>query len=266
MPSEAALLDKQAVAHAFSRAAPRYDRVASLQRDVFQSLLEPVLATRSPQRLVDLGCGTGVLTQRIAQSQPGAQIVGVDFAAGMLQFAAQHDTQDRIFWVCGDAERLPLAAQSVDAVVSNFALQWCEQFGELFADLYRVLSPGGCLLFTLPGQGTLQELAASWRAADPGHQHVNQFPALQTLKVALMQAGFSTVSLRLQRFQTQYSTVRDLLNELKTLGAHNVNQGRARQLTGKQRLRDLLAAYEGFRLPTGELPASWHVIVGECSK
>src|SRR5215470_7445280 len=64
-----------------------------------------VLRHHEPRTLLDLGCGTGLLTRRIGRALPGASVVGCDFSYGMLQHAAQHGHGDA--WVQGDATRLP---------------------------------------------------------------------------------------------------------------------------------------------------------------
>ena len=64
-------------------------------------------------------------------------------------------------WLVGDAEHLPLASQSVDLVFSSLAIQWCARPHLLFAELARVLRPGGRCLFTSLGPDTLRELRTS---------------------------------------------------------------------------------------------------------
>jgi malonyl-CoA O-methyltransferase len=187
----------------------------------------------------------------------------MDIAPGMLRYAYAKYPEMPLCWVCADAERLPLQAQSVDLIVSNFALQWCEELMPLFTDVRRSVAPGGKLLFTLPGEGTLSELEASWQYADPSHRHVNRFPDINVLAEMAETTGWRVQQLAVHTFQTHYPRLQDLLAELKTLGAHNVNRDRAHQLTGKQRVRDLLAAYECYRRSDGLLPATWQVIVGE---
>ena len=77
-------------------------------------------------------------------------------------------------WLVADAEALPLVNDSVDLVFSSLALQWCYRPDHLFAELARVLKPGGICVFTSLGPDTLRELRAAWAAVD-AHQHVNAF-------------------------------------------------------------------------------------------
>ena len=155
----------------------------------------------------------------------------------------------------GDAEALPLASNSVDLIFSSLALQWCHRTKLLFAELVRVLRPGGRCVFTTLGPDTLKELRASWAAVDE-HQHVNSFlPANALLQDASGQGG---LQLREETYRMEYSKVGELLHELKTLGAHNVNRDRPSGLTGRRALQGMMRAYEDWR-EEGVLPATYQV-------
>tara|TARA_R110000822_G_scaffold226254_3_gene358864 strand:- start:6778 stop:8415 length:1638 start_codon:yes stop_codon:yes gene_type:complete len=263
-------LDKQRVADSFSRAASSYDSVARLQRKVGQTLLDFMpaqltsdqfkLGQRKPTQVVDLGCGTGYFTELLANKYPSAELAGIDLAQGMLDFARTEHTVAAA-WLRGDAENLPLADNSVDLIFSNLAFQWCEQLPVLASEIARVLKPGGVLAFTSLGHKTLFELRDSWAEVDD-YVHVNHF-----LNTVDWRDVFIEVGMDFQHFEASscvfaYRDLRHLTGELKGLGAHNVNMGQNRGLTGREHIRKLVSAYEQFRNPQGELPATWEVIYG----
>ena len=66
--------------------------------------------------------------------------------------------------------------------------------------------------------------------------------------------------------QSEYQTLKQLTKELKGLGAHNVNSGRQTGLTGKQRVRGLIAAYDQQRNQQGVLPATYQTWYGVLEK
>nr|MBP9956780.1 malonyl-ACP O-methyltransferase BioC [Pseudomonas sp.] len=166
------LPDKRQVAASFSRAAASYDSVAELQRAVGAELLARLPAGLAPSRWVDLGSGTGHFSRALAARFPQASGTAVDIAEGMLRHARPLGGASR--FVCGDAERLPLATASHDLIFSSLALQWCADFAAVLAEARRVLAPGGVLAFSSLCVGTLQELQGSWQAVD-GFVHVNRF-------------------------------------------------------------------------------------------
>lgn len=255
---------KKDVAASFSRAAVLYDSVATLQRDVGSQLLsrlghEPGACAS----LLDLGSGTGYFYPDLHRRFPGADYIGLDLAVGMAEFACERFGGEGA-WVVGDAESLPLATSSVDLVFSSLAIQWCHRPKHLFAELARVLKPGGRCVFTSLGPGTLCELRSAWAAVDE-HQHVNTFLPVAELEAAAASLSGISLSLETRNYRMEYQRVGDLLAELKTLGAHNMNSGRPAGLASRKSLQGMLQAYESWR-EGGALPATYEVIFGEVEK
>lgn len=257
-------LSKADIAGSFSRAASGYDSVASLQRDVGERLLQRLEGIQGEVgTLLDLGCGTGYFQPALARRFPRANYIGLDIATGMLDYARRERCKAGC-WVAGDAEQLPLAADSVDLVFSSLAIQWCQRPEALFAELGRVLRPGGVCVFSTLGPATLKELRSAWAAVDT-HPHVNEFLPAAALEQASSGAGQAGLSLECERFCMYYGRVRELVDELKTLGAHNMNNGRQAGLGGRRALAGMVQAYERFReggREAGRLPASYEVYFG----
>lgn len=261
-------LDKQQVARSFSRAASTYDSVADLQRRVGDSLMN-YLPQGPLARVLDLGCGTGHFSPQLLAHYSSAQVIGLDLAEGMAAYAADHHGADNQYWLCGDAENLPLADNSIDLIYSSLAIQWCEDNVSLLAEIYRVLAPGGQFLFSTLGPNTLQELRIAWSAVDD-YVHVNRFVEQSVLVTAAGHAGFDAEAFKAQwveeNITLEYDTLKNLTRELKALGAHNVNQGRPAGLMGKRRMRTFIEAYEEQRSATGLLPATYQVWYGALTK
>ena len=255
-------LDPHAVRESFDRAARSYDRHAVLQHEVEQRLLERVAYFElHPESILDLGCGTGIGSRSLAQQFPTAQVLGLDWSRGMLAQAGPRTNGARnLFRVCGDMLALPLASRSLDLVFSNLAIQWSPDSGDLYGELRRVLRPGGLLLFTTFGPGTLAELRQAWSSVDDG-PHVNEFQDVLEVGDQLVAAGFQDPVLDVERMTLQYRDVLTLMRELKAIGAHNAATSRAGGLTGKGKLHKVLAAYDAFRID-GHYPASYEVVYG----
>lgn len=257
-------LKKQAVARSFSRAASTYDSVAQLQRDVGNRLL-PLLPKKPEDPVLDLGCGTGYFLPMISQATQCQQLLALDLAEGMLTYARAHHGHERLQWLCGDAENIPLADDSVAVIFSSLAIQWCENLEALFAEIARILKPGGCFVFSTLGPNTLCELRQAWGAVDD-YVHVNRFAERHRVDEAIHQAGFKEVQLEQETLTLHYDTLKELTRELKSLGAHNVNAGRPEGLMGKQRIKQFKAAYEAQRNAEGKLPATYQLWYGAIYK
>jgi malonyl-CoA O-methyltransferase len=108
-------------------------------------------------------------------------------------------------------------------------------------------------------------LKTAWSQVD-GKQHVNAFAYFDDYKKAVSSTTLELTVLEVQEKVLYYQKVKDLTRELKTLGAHNMTSHRAMHLTGKQRIKQFLGAYENFRLADGTLPASYQVLFGVLTK
>jgi malonyl-CoA O-methyltransferase len=97
------------------------------------------------------------------------------------------------------------------------------------------------------------------------HQHVNTFLPLAVLAAAARRVPGIAVKLERQALHMAYTRVRDLLDELKALGAHNMNRSRQPGLTSRRALQGMLQAYEAWR-KEGTLPATYDVIFGVLTK
>lgn len=249
-------VNKQDVARSFSQAAATYDQVADLQRRVAETLLAKI-PEKSFSQIADLGCGTGVFTSHLANQFEGSSVYGLDIAEGMLNFARNKFVSPQLKWCCADAEQLPMRSECMDLVFSSLAVQWCSDFQQVCSELKRVLKPGGsCVLATL-GPDTLHELRSAWQQVD-GYVHVNRFLDAQRVTFAAEESGLKCRLWREEIVMT-YTQLRQLTSELKALGAHNVNSGRPKGLTGRQRVEKLKAGYERFRNQEGLLPATYEV-------
>jgi malonyl-CoA O-methyltransferase len=255
-------LDTRWVRRSFDRASATYDASAVLQREVRSLLLERLdLTALAPRVVLDAGAGTGAACRALKTRYPKARVLAVDSALGMLRGAAARRSWFRPFFnVAADAARLPLADGSVDLVLSNFMLPWCEP-DAVFAEFRRVLAPRGFLTFSSLGPDTLKELRTAWAEVD-SHSRVLQFIDMHDLGDALVRAGFIEPVLDVERYTLEYADVRALAQDLKAVGARNATAGRLKGLTGPRKFARMEAAYEVHRR-AGRLPATYEVVFGQ---
>lgn len=255
--------DRRALRRDFDSAATTYDDVAVLQRTVAERLDERLDVMRiQPQRILDLGSGSGTGAKLMTRRYRKAELVQIDLAHAMLHRARRHAPRwfSRQRFIQADARALPLVADSIDLVFSSLMLQWTEQPDEVFAELRRSLRVGGLLIFSSFGPDTLRELRASWAAVDDA-PHVHRFIDLHDLGDALIRAGFEHPVMEMETLCLTYRDCHALMREMQQLGAQNALTGRRRSLTGRRRLSAMIAEYEKFR-DAGRLPATFEVIYG----
>lgn len=252
------ILNKKVIATAFSSAAQTYEPSAFLQREVANRLCDRVrMQALTVEAILDLGSGTGYLTQQLAAQFPQAQLIALDLAWGMLQYAKQR--QADVDYLCADAEALPLASASLDLICSSLVLHWCPDIDKAFSEMQRVLRPGGELLLTTLGPTTLYELQQSWAAVDD-RPHVHSFLDLQALGNGLLQSGWCDIVVDREELYCFYPDVISLMRDLKNIGAHNMHPERRKTLTGKQALQTMMRAYQRFVNEEGLFPATYEVL------
>jgi malonyl-CoA O-methyltransferase len=252
---------KSNIKQAFASAATTYDSVALLQRKVGVSLLQRAEVIGQVDTAVDLGCGTGFLIQELLEQKnlKAQQIVALDIAIPML-----HTTRNKLHnyhsvnYLCADAEYLPFQSKSVDLVISNLSLQWCDELELALCDLKRILKPGGNLFFTTFGINTLHELKSAWKEVDD-YQHVNSFYSAVQLTELLQKAGFKQIELEAKPYTSIYESVWDLMTELKQLGAQTVKEGCSKHLTTKTKMQRMICAYQ-MQDENSLIPATFEVI------
>lgn len=255
------LFNPRHVQAAFNRAAPYYDNAAVLAREVGDRLLEQFDYIKSqPITILDLGGGTGYLTQHLQARFPTATIISVDIAEHMLRQTTNSSQR-----VCGDAMQLPFADNSIDLVVSNLLLPWCNQPEKVFEEVQRVLKSSGLFLFSMFGPDTLGELRASWASVDEA-PHVHLFFDLHDIGDALVRSGLSDPVMQTEWLTFTYPNWQALHRELKHTASINLLQDRRMTLTGKQRGQRFLNELETYRDSEGRLPATFELIYGHCWK
>jgi malonyl-CoA O-methyltransferase len=265
-------IDKRQVRSAFSKAAARYDAAAVLQREVCVRMLEKLDVIKlQPGRVLDVGSGTGWGTRQLGERYPKADVTALDIAIGMLQHARgtsgwwkQLFGAKRESYLCADIEALPVTSGSMDMIWSNLALQWCNDLPATFVELRRALKVDGLLMFSSFGVDTLRELRTAFAGVD-GHSHLSRFADMHDIGDMLVNAGFADPVMEMERITLTYDDVRAVMQDLKSIGAHNATAGRAPGMMGKAAWQRVMENYEKLRRD-GKLPATFEIIYGHAWK
>ena len=164
-----------------------------------------------------------------------------------------------------DMHALPFADNQFDLIFSNQVIHWSESIPTLFRELNRILTPGGCILFSTLGPDTFKELRQSFARVDE-YQHVNTFQDMHDLGDALMSASFDDPVVDMEMLYAHYPSVEDLLRRLKLQGVKNIHPKRHPGLMGKHMWLQFKENMASFKTASGLYPLTYEIIYGHAWK
>ena len=256
----------QGVQQCFDKAATTYQQGALLQRDVahdlHQSLLQRLAADaghiaanvgNQQQVLLDLGCGPGWFHVNLSVSCD--ELIALDLSQAMLTQAKTAGIAKH--YIHADAAAIPLAEKSVDQVFSSLMLQWCEHPQQVFAEIARVLKPGGIFAVSTLVEESMQEFNQAWQQLGQQAPQLAFLPTATVINAA--KAAGLTLHAQQRTYQVFFPDVVSLSREFKQIGA-NYTEQKPVGLGGKSRWQAFANIYEKNRTVLG-LPLSYQVLM-----
>lgn len=247
------------VAARFSRAARTYEVRATIQAEAADRLVALLDGIEDPERILEVGCGTGLLTERLLARFPRAALDALDASEGMLAEARRKlGAKPGVRFVRGDA-RTFRAERPYSLIASSASLHWLAPIGEAVAHLAGLLEPGGRMAGAAMVEGTLRELHQVRRRVAPGKAPRGRLPSDAELRSALLGAG-----LGVEVFETESSAIlcpsaRALLEALRSQGLTGGAVSRAAAPLGRGELRRLVEEYEAAYRGEGGVRATYRI-------
>ncbi|AUW59926.1 SAM-dependent methyltransferase [Sphingobium sp. SCG-1] len=248
---------KERIASAFGAAAAGYEDHADVQRIAALTVadLAALLPLENNARILEIGCGTGLLTREIGKHWPAATLVATDLSEGMVRRAADGAMLAGMFMPM-DGERPWFEGPHFDLILSSLAFQWFDDLETALARLHGLLRPGGSLIFSTMGADSF----SSWRAAHlacDAVAGVPKYPALAGLSEIL--AAYGDAFAFDETYPVNWGTARNLIGHLKGIGAVVPVSNHIPLSAGK--LKHVMAAFEA----AGAWD-SYHVLFGRITK
>ena len=140
----------------FSKKATTYDTHAFIQKEVNNRLLNRLdLIKHDKSNILEIGSGTGELSQDLEQKYPDGNIISMDLSYEMSQVHKKKNYSAKC--VVGNAENPPFQPSTFDTLLSSLTLHWCNIDSNLFLKFSNLLIPNGLLLFSVAGPDTFKE-------------------------------------------------------------------------------------------------------------
>lgn len=257
-------INKQTLSRHFNLAAHTYDEAALMQMHAADKLA--AYLTDTPETILDIGSGTGLMTEKIHAAYNNATLFAIDLANDMLSVAnTRFNPKKNIHNICGDADALPFPDHTFDLLVSNLMLQWSCELTRTLNEIYRVLAKKCAFVFTTLGPNTLHELKTCWDKIDR-KPHVHCFYSQEQWQSHLKKAGFNNITIDKELFTLEFHSPTALMKNLKATGAHNSFTHRQKTLTPKTTLQQLITHYNTFKKNNARVPATFELLYVRCQK
>lgn len=260
-------LDKMLIARNFSAASARYETWALAQAAIAAGLARRLPAGAAPARIVDLGCGTGLLSARLLERFPEAQLTGLDLAPGMIEHCRRlWAGVDRARFIAGDAEDARLVIPGCDLLAGSCTLQWFAQPAETLRRWVRALSPRGHVALAVLVEGSFPELDEACRAALGAPYRGLLLPPPAFAADILRGEGLRVLTDDGEDIAAEYAGAYEALRSFRNIGARL--QGHpGRTLLGITDTRRLLEAYGRAARTREHVTVTYRVryVVGEKS-
>jgi malonyl-CoA O-methyltransferase len=253
------------VEHRFSLAARTYDRWCVVQASVARSLMAYLEGVPPPERILEIGCGTGILTELLCARFPEARVTAIDRSPGMIERArGTRALEGRVTWHVADV--LDLGHGAYPLVASSSALHWVTPLDRAFAKVRGFLERGGYFVGALMLRETLAELHAARERVAPAKAVRARLPAESEVVRAIAAAGLTLEAHRTEVLRTHHESAWALLRSLHEAGVTggDVSSAGARLTRGE--LAALAADYDRNYGAAGGVVASHEVLYARAVK
>ncbi len=235
------LTRKEKIGNSFGEKVAFYNKHAFLQRECAQKLCE-LLPNTKPLKILEIGCGTGFLTEELQKKYPQAKILGIDISKEMVSCCSQKFTgYHNLSFQKLDGESFKLS-EKFDLIVTNLTVQWFQTPSKGLQKLCKNLNNNGRLFFSTLGNKSFQE----WG---------NILNGLNLPSGILPTRNYTGIFYQSEKI-VPYKNAINFLQNLKKIGAHQPREG-YRSLS-QTNLRNACKAFDTAY--QGNI--TWHILYG----
>ncbi|MDF1759290.1 MAG: methyltransferase domain-containing protein [Coxiellaceae bacterium] len=204
-----------AIARCFDKAASTYDSYAHIQRRACRLLLQSLKSlTVSSGPIIDIGCGTGLSTQALAQYYPNQSLTGIDISSGLLQVAIQRLKNQTVILKNSDFDTSSSYHDKYTLMFSNMALQWSNNLSSTLALLKNHLQPQGVIAFSAPLPNTFIQLNYTHKQTLLPHSEIIS---------CLDSSGFELYHTQNKHWIENHKNALAAMRSIKAIGANHTN-------------------------------------------
>ncbi len=231
------IIDKKRVSQNFSRGAKTYDMYAEVQRHMADKLEIFIHGSKKRYNILEIGCGTGIFSQKIVKRFPNSKVDFLDISSAMVEAAKEKlgDKPDFNF-IAEDAENYK-PEKKYDLIFSNATFQWINNQEGLFEHLYSILDYGGKIAFSTFGDKTYLELRESLKSLDPDLKYSQRFFKLSEIR-DIAEKKYRVLAADEDFFMENFSNIMEFLKVIKGIGSNSALSDKKNFTRGKFKALD----------------------------
>lgn len=243
----------------FSACASTYEENARFQKIIADELITLIPQEVKPGPILEIGCGTGLLTRLLIKLFPDSKVHALDLSAAMI---AQNKTRfpSYIHWYTADILHFKSTLQ-FPLLVSNCALHWLESLEEGFRNIYHLTRPGGKLVISMMIDGTLAELHETRKRIAPHKIPPGRLPQTSKVLDTLRKTGFNIPHFESKTHKMHYPSASSFLRILHDTGVTGGAISQAHQPLNRTELNQLIESYEtSYKDENQGVRATYHTL------
>ena len=261
------MIDKKQVKIHFSKNVETYDSYANVQKLMCENLMNYIEQRHCDDNLniLEIGCGTGFLTEMLCRKFPNAKITALDIAPGMIEYADKKLNKYNINFICNDIEECELS-DKYDFIISNAAFQWLNNMQMTLKKLYDSLNYNGSIIFSTFGEKTFQELNDCYKRAseilelDTAFSSIQKFYTINELYelcTNIIGIDKSAVTLNEEMKYEYFDNCLNFLYSIKRVGANGcIKQNRSKP----KLIKKVINIYDKDYRVNNEIVATYHCL------
>lgn len=257
----------KSVAARFSASASTYDRYAAVHLEAAERVITLTKTIPRFKNIGEIGCGTGILTEKLHHLYPTVPLYTFDISEGMIKQARKRlNASNNINWIVGNINDLHPTTWC-DLLVSSSTLQWMVPLDKTFQSVAQLLVDNGHFVFALMIKGTFAELHRARHVIAPDKQVLSQLPDFQEVSQALTKTGFNICHNERKNIQVYYNSASEFLRTIHLQGVTGGAVSRSDTLLNRRELHDLIEYYNtNYRKKSNQVYATYSLMMVKTQK
>lgn len=250
----------KSVSARFTASVNTYNKHANVQEKVAGKVIELLDGVTIPQKILETGCGTGILTEKLQKTLFNTKIHALDISREMIEKAKEQVLDNKsISWIVNDiCDYIPKNPYGL--VVSSSSLHWINPIKHAFRKISSVLNKKGYLVFGMMINGTLAELHESRNMVVQNKATHVHLPDEKTILSALHESNFNLIKTDRESIKDEFPSAKKFLTSIHQMGVTGGGVSHSGSLLTRTEIGKMLCYYdEHFRTDNDMVRATYEM-------